>query len=216
MMNAMYNIKWADWKDYCSKHLKLKDIYNYYNTGVMIIDIQKFKSKSICSSCIELLESKFLRILEQDALNMVLQDDVKYIPTIWNFMTMQNQMKHWKFLDCMSLSSKNDYFTSRDNIHILHFAATRNPWFYPDEEYAELWWAYARKTPFYEIILKRMCDKDKPTVELLQDLKHYKSNVLKYWKYKILQNFVFGKTRTRYVNKKHIYKAKVAQGKIFK
>lgn len=216
MMNAMYNIKWADWKDYCSKHLKLKDIYNYYNTGVMIIDIQKFKSKSICSSCIELLESKFLRILEQDALNMVLQDDVKYIPTIWNFMTMQNQMKHWKFLDCMSLSSKNDYLTSRDNIHILHFAATRKPWFYPDEEYAELWWAYARKTPFYEIILKRMCDKDKPTVELLQDLKHYKSNVLKYWKYKILQNFVFGKTRTRYVNKKHIYKAKVAQGKIFK
>lgn len=213
MMNAMYNINWADWKQYSKNILKLKNIYSYCNTGVMIINTNIFKNKNICPKCLNLLETSFLRILEQDALNMVLQDDVKYIPSVWNVMTLQEQMKHWKFLDCMSLNLKHEYLSARNNIHILHYAATRKPWYYPDEEFADIWWQYARKTPFYEIILKRMCDKNKPTIDLLSDIKHYRSNVLRYWKYKILQNFVFGKTRERYTTKKYIFKTKIRNAK---
>ncbi len=51
--------------------------------------------------------------------------------------------------------------------------------------------------------------------ELLRDVALYRKNVLKYWKYKILTNFVTGKTKSRYRLKKRLYKQKVRNVKNF-
>lgn len=211
---AFIQTPYYDWKDYCNQVLKLKYPFEYFNTGVMVLNIQVFNENKYTDKLLKFVSNTQFRILEQDGLNAYFQNKIKYIDTAWNFPIandLYNGLKQYMPLEFLS-----NYQKDEKNPKIIHWAGGMKPWHYPELDCAEIWWAYARKTPFYEIILKRMCDKDKPTVELLKDIKHYKSNVLKYWKYKILQNFVFGKTRTRYVNKKHIYKAKVAQGKIFK
>ena len=38
----------------------------------------------------------------------------------------------------------------------MHWASINKPWVDLSVPYADLWWSYARKTPFYEIILNRL------------------------------------------------------------
>jgi len=155
MMNAHYGIKWADWKDYCHKELGIKNIYDYYNIGVIIINIPKYLEENLYQKTLNMLTEKQLKTLEQDALNSVLQNKIVYLDPSWNFCTLQQQMKIWKFLDAMDEETRRLYKKVRNNPKIIHYAATRKPWFYPDEDFADVWWEYARKTPFYEEILKR-------------------------------------------------------------
>lgn len=198
-------------RHYTSDILNLSSPFAYYNTGVVVFDVKEYNKLSSFEKLLEIINKNKLLYQEQCALNILFKNKFCTLPNVWNYELAPSLLSngyHFEFY--------NTYKKSENSAKILHYLGRYKPWKNPMEYKAELWWAYARKTPFYEIILKRMCDKDKPTVELLKDIKHYKSNVLKYWKYKILQNFVFGKTRTRYVNKKHIYKSKVAQGKMFK
>lgn len=206
-------VKGLNIKEYSKNILKLDNPFIYYNTGVVVMDVKRCNEINFSQAVLkECLENKFL-YQEQCCINKLYQDKICKLDSAWNCGVYPEE--YGEITKFMTYNTKQELSKIKVK-KMIHYLGFKKPWFYPESEQAELWWAYARKTPFYEIILKRMCDKDKPTVELLQDLKHYKSNVLKYWKYKILQNFVFGKTRTRYVNKKHIYKSKVAQGKIFK
>ena len=96
------------------------------------------------------------------------------------------------------------------NPKIIHFQEESKPWNNPDEEYADVWWEYARKTPFYEECLKRMCQ-IKP--KELSELFNYKKNVLKYWKYKLFSNFSLGRSKERYLSKRFMYKQKINNAK---
>ena len=198
-------------KEYSKNILKADNPFIYYNTGVVVMDVKRCNeinfSQTVLNEC---LENKFL-YQEQCGINKLYQDKISKLDSSWNCGVYPEEFG--KITKFMTYNTKQELSKIKVK-KMIHYLGFKKPWFYPESEQAELWWAYARKTPFYEIILKRMCDKG--TVEIFHDIRHYRGDVLKYWKYKILQNFVFGKTRTRYVNKKHIYKAKVAQGKIFK
>lgn len=126
------------------------------------------------------------------ALNYIFQDDIYQLDSQWNVETFSNM--------------KNIY--DKDKTKIIHYPGLEKPWFYPEMELANIWWSYARKTPFYEEIMKRM------TISGIAlpppPGKHCQiSDYALYWKYKILQNFVTGKTKQRYFKKKHIYKQKI-------
>lgn len=201
IMNAHYNIEWADWKEYCSKILKLDDIYKYFNTGVMLIDIPKFTEMNIEQVCFDILFGEKMRILEQDALNKALKNNIKFLDSKWNFEALQKQMYDWGFLEAMQPHIKQAYLADRKTHYILHFASARKPWFYPNEELADRWWHYAKKTSFYEEIIYAMTEHQiNESRKILIDIRDYKINVLKYLKYKIKGYF------TKKDNKKLLYK----------
>lgn len=200
------------WKTYALKTLELDEPYKYFNTGVMLINVKEFNQNNYSTKLLELVSKKQYKILEQDGLNKFFKTNIKYIDSSWNFPTLNKAYKSlFKF---MPYEFTKKYNKDKENPKIIHFAGGLKPWFYPEEEFANVWWQYAKQTPFYELILKKMCDKNKPTIDLLKDAKHYKSNILRYWKYKILQNFVFGKTRKRYTTKKHIFKTKIRNAQV--
>lgn len=200
------------WKTYALKTLELDEPYKYFNTGVMLINVKEFNQNNYSTKLLELVSKKQYKILEQDGLNKFFKTNIKYIDSSWNFPTLNKAYKSlFKF---MPYEFTKKYNKDKENPKIIHFAGGLKPWFYPEEEFANVWWQYAKQTPFYELILKKMCDQNKPTIDLLKDAKHYKSNILRYWKYKILQNFVFGKTRKRYTTKKHIFKTKIRNAQV--
>ena len=96
----------------------------------------------------------------------------------------------------------------KDKTNIIHYPGLEKPWFYPEMQHADIWWEYARRTPFYEEILKRMAMSAIPMPPPPGNTRQI-SDYAKYWKYKILQNFGSKETRTRYYHKKRIYKAKI-------
>lgn len=50
---------------------------------------------------------------------------------------------------------------------------------------------------------------------MVKNIVNYKQNKFKYWQYKLLCNFVFGKTRDKYFEKKKLYKEKLNCAKEF-
>ena len=48
------------------------------------------------------------------------------------------------------------YMKSRNDPQIVHYAGFQKPWTDPDCDFASMYWKYARETPFYERLLKRV------------------------------------------------------------
>ena len=51
---------------------------------------------------------------------------------------------------------KDKYMEARINPKIVHYAGPEKPWTCPWGDFAEIFWDYAKKTPYYEEILYRM------------------------------------------------------------
>jgi lipopolysaccharide biosynthesis glycosyltransferase len=49
------------------------------------------------------------------------------------------------------------YLEARRHPRIIHYAGAQKPWFDPEMDFAEDFWEIARRSPFYGIILLRLC-----------------------------------------------------------
>jgi lipopolysaccharide biosynthesis glycosyltransferase len=60
----------------------------YFNAGMLCIDINKWEENDVTNKALELLVANYERfnLLDQDALNVILDGKVKFINSKWNFM----------------------------------------------------------------------------------------------------------------------------------
>lgn len=110
----------------------------YFNSGVLVIDLDKFRETRV--------EERFVRILtkyncdtiapDQDYLNILCKDKVKYLPLSWDKMPDY----------CEHLDEKD--------IHLIHYNMFRKPWHYRDVEYSDIFWKYAKETKYYDELKK--------------------------------------------------------------
>lgn len=110
----------------------------YFNSGVLVIDLDKFRETRV--------EERFVRILtkyncdtiapDQDYLNILCKDKVKYLPLSWDKMPDY----------CEHLDEKD--------IHLIHYNMFRKPWHYRDAEYSDIFWKYAKETKYYDELKK--------------------------------------------------------------
>ena len=126
-----------------AKRLDLAKNYRYVNTGVILVNLKKWREENIenklCENVIKY--ANLLQFPDQDTLNITLQDKVKNISHIYNAMPVQNYLVE---------KEKKEAF---NNPVIIHWAGYRKPWIYSDANYSEYFWKYARMTPFYEEII---------------------------------------------------------------
>ncbi len=124
----------------------------YFNSGVLIINIKKFKELKIKERCLNLLqEIKSLRFPDQDVLNIACQGSVLYLDIRWNY--------QWFFkIDNIQLPTycKEQYDMASSNPYIIHYSSGKKPWKMRNLRYAELWWKYAKGTPAYMFYAKQI------------------------------------------------------------
>lgn len=128
------------------------DPEKYFNSGVLIINIKKFKELKIKERCLNLLqEIKSLRFPDQDVLNIACQGSVLYLDIRWNY--------QWFFkIDNIQLPTycKEQYDMASSNPYIIHYSSGKKPWKMRNLRYAELWWKYAKGTPAYMFYAKQI------------------------------------------------------------
>lgn len=119
---------------------------DYFNSGVLLINVDKWNSLHLEQKCFDLVE-KYTQLAcpDQDILNMVCKDNVKYIDGGWNFMWQSaignsNVLSQYK-----ALQEK-----SKQNISIVHYTSAIKPWNHPELVYARHWWYYAKHTSLYK------------------------------------------------------------------
>jgi len=229
LMSALVGLNGQLVIDYMKKTLKLKNVDKYFQAGVIVLNTDFFNSNNCCAKLMNMVSKFNYNIVDQDAMNELLNDKCYWLPNEWNYPPLQKHMKKAKYVENMSDFIRKKYLAVKEP-KIIHFADWSKPWWDPTEDYAPLWWNTARKTSYYEIIISNMIDKKtEKNADLLQNYqnsinaslenkisrlnnlinikcnatKNYRKNKLNYIRCRLLQNLTFGKTRLHYMDKKH-------------
>lgn len=199
---------------YLQNVLGMKDEKRYFNSGVLVINIEKLRETHIINYLFQLAKINNRFFHDQNILNAAFEDDYYELPPCWN---LQYHVK-FKWPDYKMRLSDPLMFLY-DNISakpsIIHYTSSEKPWNELMHTYTSDWWKYAKNSPFYEVILKTILTKN-PTANLVlpkinKDIfKRYRI-LLKYYKYKILSKILFGRARRKYAEKRKIFKSRVRE-----
>ena len=208
---------WDFRRDYIIKNNKIKNINHYFNSGMLLLDLSKMRdTPELINQFIN--EARFNHVdrlhHDQDVLSFVLEDNVKYFSVDFNFQRCMlfpvNQRN-------IPLRIKKELSMPRE-IKILHFDGDLKPWSSLTSNIMDdIWWQYARQTPFYEEIL---CGKFKNLAEpnnneILRDIANFSKNRFSYYRSKLLANLTWGKKKEHYKEKKRKLKQKIRKVRRF-
>ncbi|MDO5773205.1 MAG: glycosyltransferase [Spirochaetales bacterium] len=111
------------------------DRNKYFNAGMLLINCAQFRKQKILDQFIRLLhEYSFVVTQDEDYLNFICKDKVFWIENSWNVETY-GKIKY-----------------SEATAKIIHYLMVGKPWHFKDVPFAEIFWNYAKQTPFYEEI----------------------------------------------------------------
>ena len=137
-------------REYSKNILRLEDPYRYYNTGVMLMNIEVFKEEYI-KDMLRMIDVKY-RCHEQCILNSYFDGKIKKISADWNFEATLNPLERE---NSMPLEMRDEYLKASENPKVLHWPGPNKPWKMAAVNLGFRWWLKARKTVFYEEILMR-------------------------------------------------------------
>ena len=111
------------------------DRNKYFNAGMLLINCAQFRKQKILDQFIRLLhEYSFVVTQDEDYLNFICKDKVFWIENSWNVETY-GKIKY-----------------SETTAKTIHYLMVGKPWHFKDVPFAEIFWNYAKQTPFYEEI----------------------------------------------------------------
>lgn len=132
-------------RDYASTVLNLPHPdEEYYNTGVVLYNVKKYNSLNSFEKLSELINANRFLYQEQCALNKLFNGQFVKLPPVWNY----EAANYLSFFD--------KYKNYETEAKIIHFLGRAKPWRNPKAYLAEIWWRYARETPFYEEIILQL------------------------------------------------------------
>ena len=125
-----------EFRVYAEKALGL-DPDDYVNAGVLVINLKEFRANDIEERFVDLITKYDFDLLDPDQayLNYLCRGKILVLPNGWNKEPMP--------LECEG--KKN----------IVHYALYKKPWQYDDVMDGNYFWSYAKKSPFYSLILQR-------------------------------------------------------------
>lgn len=141
--------------EYSRKVLKMKDPYDYFQAGVLVFNTEAMRGLHTIEEWLEIASNPDYIYNDQDILNASCEGRVVYLDPAWNVMN-----------DCggridkvCSFAPRADFeafLRARSNPKIIHFAGFEKPWTHRDCDQNEVYWRYARETPFYEVLLGKL------------------------------------------------------------
>lgn len=146
-----------EFRIYAEKALGV-DPDTYVNAGVLVMNLAEFRKNKIEKQFIKLITKYDFDLLDPDQayLNYLCRGKILVLPNGWN--------KEPFDIECEG--KKN----------IVHYALYKKPWQYDDVTDGEYFWAYAKRSPFYDIICERrksfgeveMAEKEAAATEILE------------------------------------------------
>ncbi len=152
---GLYN-RHEDTQEYIRNALGMEEPYNYFQAGVILLNLEKFRSEHPTDEMLRVAAARKWKLLDQDVLNKLAQGQVKFVGMEWNVMF------DWKFeriTENISYAPKylyDDYMEARKAPKIVHYAGPDKPWDKPSSDLAYYFWKYARLNECYEQIIQNM------------------------------------------------------------
>lgn len=205
---GLYNGYMPDKKEYMDTVLKLKDPYTYFQAGVLLMNLIEFRKKYTVKDILDYATSEKFQLLDQDILNHLCEDNVKYVDMSWNVMVDFAGIRRSQIIQKAPKHHIDLYDRARKNQKIIHYAGPEKPWHYPDMDCGEFFWNIAKKTVVYEVVLWNMAQhaadevdrwKHRPPISTFEKIRLLSLKVLP-------ENNLVRKTVREYVKRKYIHK----------
>ena len=145
----------------------MSPVWNYYNSGVLLIDLDKYRKFNIRDRILNYYESikNTSNFSDQDAINGALVGQIMSISPSYNFFA---NYRYWKYKELVKLSRgyavvpERSFDKARQNPHIIHFAGDDRPWYrFSLNYYKPLYREYKNKAPYI-----KSCFKEKSAIYL--------------------------------------------------
>ncbi|MTK10643.1 MAG: glycosyltransferase family 8 protein, partial [Clostridiaceae bacterium] len=143
--------------EYCKNEMKMEQPYNYINTGVLLLNLNKIRESYSQEEIIKFAAEHKFRIQEQDVLNVLFENNIKFIDLKWNYYVSVNDFIKTS-INFAPLTAEDEYKKCLNPV-CIHYAGAEKPWNNAEIEFAEEFWSVAKRTPVYEILISRMIDK---------------------------------------------------------
>lgn len=122
----------------------------YFNAGVLLINLDYWRTNSIRKRSLDYLSTNYDRLLyyDQDVLNAVLWDKSGRLPLDYNF---QINFLSKKFLDSVSDSDRGHILRVAEHRPIIiHYISDIKPWsiLYYSMPFARVWMRYKKRSPW--------------------------------------------------------------------
>lgn len=143
--------------EYNSKYVGLESVFDYFCAGVMIFNIFEFKKAGINSDYLfEISKRREWFYQDQDVLNLVCNGRVLFLPIKWNYMAYYCVEKSNHIACNAPKYILDDYIKASEKPSIIHFAGKYQPIYKRTVHCSDVYWKYARISPFYEELLMEM------------------------------------------------------------
>ncbi len=179
----------------------------YFQAGVMMLNLKKMRQDNVTTKLIECLHRiKAPKFVDQDVLNVVCQNNVRYIPVKWDCLW------HFPFTDdqyALNLGKKcfDLYEEAIRSPYIVHFTG-KKPTEYQNTLYSKIFFEYHAGGPYHEWLCGMLKKNHKKQLRLLNT---YRNKIIKY---RLLKWLCLGCCNEKYESKisnrkrdiKNIYK----------
>ena len=126
------------------KELNLPDNFDYFNAGIVLMNIKKMREEQFTTIFFDYIRNYFNVIYnDQDILNGTLWENVKYFPPKFNMNFLVEPDA------ALSTWDKEELDEAKKNPVIVHYIGPMKPWDYLSyHPKTQLWWKYLKLTPF--------------------------------------------------------------------
>lgn len=142
---------------YSQKMLGMQNPYDYFQAGVLVLNTAEMRRLHDIDTWLTLASNPDYIYNDQDVLNAECEGRVVFLEYDWNVMINCDYRieRVFSFAPADSLAA---FMDSRLHEKIVHYAGYEKPWLMARCDRSELYWLYARQTPFYEKLLSKLAE----------------------------------------------------------
>lgn len=145
-----YHIK-LNKDSYCIQ-AKLRDLTQYVNAGVLLMNLKKMREDNVTQQFLKLLPCNMLS-QDQDIINSVCYGKIVYLPFCYNVMT---KYANWSVREYEDLFTYEELQDAWNQPQIIHFADRIKPWSSMECVMSDYWWNVCRNSPMWDSFYKKM------------------------------------------------------------
>lgn len=130
---------------YRERELGITNHREYFNSGVMLLNLDAFRKTFKTGELLEIAASKNWKKHDQDVINMMCKGKVCLLDYKWNLIECPRK----DAMMALSEEERNCMHESQKNQLIIHYAS-RKPWKVRGVQGEDAFWRYAVQTPYFE------------------------------------------------------------------
>lgn len=134
---------------------------DYFNSGVMLLNLKKMRENNIENQLIETKRSYTdFSLMDQNIFNIVFKNAVLQLPLEYNacYVNLLESKTKYDIKQINEMYNRNyeNILQLFLDIKIVHFSSKLKPWYFYDVPFADEWLFYYKKTAFSDIKIQRI------------------------------------------------------------